>query len=839
MYIENWLNSETGNKKVLITNNMKNAVRALRKCNNSGVSRFNTECKSIRDIAFEVIAESIASEGKIEKVNIIDDEMCGLILNEIIINNIEEFSFLNPMCISQATADEILRNMNKIRSNSTTEAYDKSSDTKISELKKLISLYEKRLSDENKYDYCSALKKAISVLENKCHKKQTSYGLFKSYSYTRLEMEFVSRITGGECPVVTHTEKTPIKCSLFKSYGIGNEISYVADKINENKMPFGSVNLFYTCDEYESFIKGILGSRGIPVRFIKEYSALDTNIISFMYSVIKWADDDFIYSDIEQIVLNPVFEAEGLFDAGGMLRSFISNGLIWGLDRYKAFADKKRAETDKKDYLSENQIKRINSFLDFICDMADVFEGYENISKLYDKLYDFTMKYTRNRNSERKSAVNVLKKEKGLFREINGNYNMKEAVRIIKGRIESMKIKDEESTDAVNAIKLNSCEIIERKYNFIIGLSARQFNSNVTESPVMTDSEIIKYIRGNRQLAVNVNRRKERALMDTLRSGGEGTEIYAGYIYYDTVNAIMTSPANVFIKLAGDENNIETAENKGIINKNIITESSDKVWGKFESNNEEGESKKSDENIKTVLSATKVKELFNCPLSYFYKYVERLEDENFIERNSGVWLDPLGKGNLTHAVLERYVKKELMNNKNVSADINEDLFNEVYESAVEEYKEKYQYDTEKIFLREKEEIRDVIYSYIKKLHDEMSSSEWMVIGCEEGFENVEYRAESWGENETIAFKGTIDRTDVNKDNKIRIIDYKSSTSEDSYRKDDYKQHIIYPMAKENVEKFMYEYLFLNKTKIKSGESIKDFSEEENKILKNTLIYKKY
>lgn len=117
----------------------------------------------------------------------------------------------------------------------------------------------------------------------------------------------------------------------------------------------------------------------------------------------------------------------------------------------------------------------------------------------------------------------------------------------------------------------------------------------------------------------------------------------------------------------------------------------------------------------------------------------------------------------------------------------------------------------------------------------MSNGEWMVIGCEEGFENVKYRAESWGEDEYIAFKGTIDRIDVNKDNRIRITDYKSGQE----TKKTYKQHVIYPMAKAYADEFVYDYMFIDDKVKYNKENMQGFSDDENETLKNVITDKKY
>ncbi len=83
--------------------------------------------------------------------------------------------------------------------NSTTDEYESCNDEKIKDIKRIIELYEERLSQGGSdYDYAEALKIGCCILNKWKNNKNYKYGVVKGTRLTEREKEFLALLSNNE-----------------------------------------------------------------------------------------------------------------------------------------------------------------------------------------------------------------------------------------------------------------------------------------------------------------------------------------------------------------------------------------------------------------------------------------------------------------------------------------------------------------------------------------------------------------------------------------------------------------------------------------------------------------
>ncbi len=851
MNIEELLSQKSSRKRVLIVPDQKNASRLIRKCNLKGIPRFNTEIKTLAETAAEAAAKAFAEKGEIKRVTLLDNNACVLLMYDLLTE--KRPSFLPESAMSTGTAEEVLNALNKIRSGCPTEEYKNDTSEKAKAVKALIEDYENALREKSVFDNILLLSDTLGYKDNTADYYHLEYD-----SYTYLETEYIKRLTGEKEAIYHIGSKLPKNIHFRDAYGAENEVRFIADYIENNKLRLGDVAVYYTNTEYQNLICGVFGSKGIPFALINGYQASVTNLVSFMINILKWAENGFLYKDLKSVMASPIIDlkTEDSFAYSLYFKS-VDDSLIWGLPNYAQFIKNKREEIEKSVSDKENSAQKSDekekkdsesnakklAYYDFLEDMTNVFkeddgaDGKEEktAAEIFNDLFEFTKKYTDAYYTEKKAAYTRLKKSCETLRFYSGDFNSKaDKLRFIRDYLEKMKINDTGVTNSVLAIGLSGIEVIERKYNFFIGFSANQFSASVEESPVLSDDELKAYLADDRLLSSAVNRIKQDNFINTLKTADDDTEIFISSIIYDTVNMQPATHAPVFTELS-EGKTVEKADGyKDIIRKDIlirpevtdITASEDEKIKKIVS--PETDANKS-------ISASAFATLLECPQHYFFKKVLKLPTNELKDRNSGQWLASNQKGTLCHKILERYVneviKKDL---KNISEEYCEGEFNRIFEEEIENAKKQIAYDSEKVVKTEANELFLKLPVYLNALHKKLSSGEWADIECELHFDGAEYTVEFEDGSLTLNFHGIIDRVDIGADGQYHMTDYKTSSSKST---NNYRQHIVYPCAvktdalpKDGKTEFSYSYILSDNEKDYSKTKKAELSDEEKTIL---------
>ncbi len=840
MHFLEWVR-QPGNK-LIITDNIKNANAVVRNANRkAGLDIFQLNCMRIQELALELVTAHRAQRNSMKPIRLLQPE-AGIYMLDSLLNE-KQYEFLPKECYCIKTTKAIYQSMQQIRMNHATEAFEAAGTGKVADLKAMISCYEERIQKEGYLDVVLVLREACQLLGGLQNKdelllllpwmKEISLADFADMEYTALEADFLhSLFTILEQEKLSleyyvQGEKKPqVAYRFFKAYGIVNEVQYVVKQILEQKLPLGEVNVFYTGEEYEPFIKGLFGKHNISYRFLTRESLQENKLMLFVQGVLRFAEEDFLYERLAEVVENPWMTFGNVLDKEAMEEKkyytsarrcydqFLKRGIGWGKERYEACIQ--REEQD------EESTQKYRLYLDFLQDLLKVFETEKSCGAVYGSLLEFAAKYT-HKCEERNRTLAILKEQLEILEQIEPQDSLQKTISLIREYLQDMETKQAVETDAVSVIHLQKQEVLEREYNFLIGLSAKQFMADMSESPILSDEELKLYLVGKVELAKEAGDRVRENLLRTLATLETGM-IYMGYSTYDTIELKEGSPSVFYLdclELWGEpaeetgeeqventdeeihkkkvesqsfailkgplympelqvaeaigeqqvdeedekESNVSDIEDAEDGQQELLGEAKD-VIVKPTADGQEVLQETADNRLICKMSPSALHILMECPLRYYYHYRKGLAEREFLKKNASEWLSPAKKGDLFHHTLEHYCKEVLMQ-PGINATADRVVFDRVFAQEVEKILMEQPYVSQTVFEQEKQEAMDCCWSYISDLQKELfnaaqSAQQWKILGCESSFEALDYEV-AGRENEEdsifIQFKGTIDRLD--------------------------------------------------------------------------------
>ena len=830
---------------LIITDNVKNVNALIRRINEAGTPVYNLSAKLLVELAKDILYSEAAKEGKIKTFEFISDDIGTYILEKIICEKPDMYTFVPKISMCHRTASEILSNINLIRDNCLNDAAVKQPSKKLSQLLILIDEYEDALKENNLYDKTRCLKEAIAVLKATGSGFVVSHCLLMNGDKLNYLEEQLLNMYAEKVEIIDYQFKQEqVNWSFFRSYGTFNEVDHVISEIIDNKIPFGKVNLIYTSAEYESLISGICAQKNIPVNFISGRSASGLEYIRLIRSILAWADGNYAYQLLKPVFFNRLVSIDGI-DADGnkykinTVREFlkgIDEGIGWGLERYVNFIEAYNAKLSDTEVVPKFGLKK--DFVDVLSALCNVFVKLEEAAQKGDVVVsDMLFEITRiadaisQKNSKEKNLIkSALKNEINCLKYRASVNTLHEAIKVICEDLDRIMFSDEESSMAINAITVGRGQVLERPYVYVIGLSDKHYRQAFSESPVLSDEEREEYLdvlKGNVLLGKDMPMRRQKDFEFTLDSLKTGV-VHIGYSGYDTIKMEPLSPSAMYLNLL-NMNQISKADIKVVDYKNIIE---DKIIVKSDEAIDGGEKidavpAEVDKNITVRLSASSLDCLYSCPLNYHYSYEQKIEAEEYQVPEVGKWLNPAERGSFVHKVLQDYVSKLFITDDAILADVCVSAYDDVFEKVKEEYEAKCPIDSYSVAKKEMEVISEALLCYLGQLHKEFSSqnNKWKVEGCEVSFKpgtdrtlDRQYRYADG--TLSIGFSGCIDRIDSYVDDAgkkhYRLIDYK--TGDKNYFKNNKiegtSQHHIYKMfAEQNgiVDEFLYVFPLMEDT----------------------------
>lgn len=845
MKFNEWIKNDDLSEKILICSDVKNGNRLIRKCNKDGICRVNTECKHMSDIAREIIIGNAAKNGRLVPFKLLDNSSCAVIIDRLIRSNSDKLPFFKKESMCSTAVSEIMRIINVIRMNDVTQEYMSTDEENIVCLRRLIEMYHNELEKMGAYDSYTLIKAAVDIAEQF---DDVSFGLAEGTQLTDIEKRLLEKVSGEKYENIElydrfYDRESSIKPTFFAGRGYTNEIRYIAESI-KNK-PFGEVNVYFTSEAYRSFIKAGLGSLKIPYTFSSSYPAAETDMVSFMLCLLRWAEKGFVHSDLENAFVNPKMTVKS--------RIFFkdSSKITPGLDSYANYCKTFREERPEE---AEDRKNAPIIFYEALIRVFTSADGKCSPAKLFKDIMELAVEFTYNKSSEKKLVMPALKEELMLLSYMDEEpVPEKEAVRLLIDRLEHMTVSEAAQPDAVNVSIIGSGSVSERRYNYICGLSTADFLPKVTESPVMSDDRLLKYVKNNADSETSEGRRQRQYndMEFLIRSiiADKDSELYLGYSSYDLSRLTDCSPSVFYNMLRGEfgVGDVAVLGNENIILGNINMPS-DKKWADIPeipenisdiSEDEIDESDVYEEElfdedfdeddyceddyyeedfdetplIEVESTPSKIDKLLTCPRKYFFMYKLFIPDSEFV-KDSDRWLAAYEKGNLFHGVACEYAERVLKDVKpcDVPEKINDEIFNEIFVRIVDGFPKPC--ENPQIRKMESEELREALFRYFSGLHKELhEGNKWIVKECEGEFSDASYMMnydDGYEEKALqINLEGRLDRVDhyYDSDGKehLRIIDYKTGSK--AIELNEHSQHVLYSAAlsKDNctVDEFTY------------------------------------
>jgi len=815
-------------KKIIISDKKSVGNTLRRKANvKDAINTVDVSTKTVFEIAKELVENDLALSGVYTGIKLLDSESASLIISNIVRKN--GLSFIKKDCLSIATIKQIYASINTLRMFNKKEAYENNPSDRVKELKKLISDYEKLLVDNKIFDRPLIMKRAIEIVERVTNNpsqnlgfdyylpwlKKATIGQLESNRLTGIEETFLKKLFNAEkdkkIENITFLPKggyeewkndEKINRKYFKAYGLVNEIEYVINQIidlkeNEKDFSLDKVNILYTSSDYENFLIGCLDMAKLSYKMDRGVKAVNSNMVQILLCLLDWAEADYNYEMIKPIILNNyltfenvIADKEDVFINPNTEYINSSGKIGWGIDRYDAYYNT-IVDSEEKD--------STKVFAIFLKEMADIFRK-EAVADIYSLMIDFINKYTRKKNnSERRVLMVPLTDQLEVFKYLDTNgLEFGEKIEYIRGFLNNLMVEQiNVSSPYINVIKADGFRIIERDYNFILGMSATKFAVNSVNSAILSDEDMKMYLEGdNLPLAEEANQLRILRMRDTLSTISEGS-ILMGYSYYDTINLRENCASVFFLDLCQDESKIDKIQSYNLYNnefvpdtileyENWIKEWTEDVRKAEEERKEEKQKKEEklekkidekleekiaeeeasakdiaeacdrkedskkdidnnmedDEDIYDYVSASQLQELLSCPLKYYYHNIRKITVDSPLKRAAYQWLPANEKGNLYHHTYEKYMKEYFPPKRAITSDWDDikdrENLRKFYDAEIEELKRIVPATSDYIVDKETEENWGCLLEYMKRLHnewfmDKKNGKEWLLLGCELAF----------------------------------------------------------------------------------------------------------
>ncbi|MCR5025464.1 MAG: PD-(D/E)XK nuclease family protein [Lachnospiraceae bacterium] len=813
-------------QKIILTDRVGNINKKFR-IQNFSYNRdiLNMEARSLKEMAFELITAYSAFFEDGKAYSFITPAMQEMILTVILKKG--EYGFLPVESKGLRTAEEILSVMKQIRMNRTTQEFDGSTDSKVVEIKGIIRDYEERLKSKDELDEPLLFRKALDIL-NTLKQRQTGgsqlamllpyigdsrFYLADDYELTELEKDFLKslmKLAGKDEPERMSKAGDPENgggtpdIRFFKAYGSLNEISHIAGYITENRLQFGNTAIIYGSPSYENVIRAVLDRNGIPYTFPRGSHAATTDYISLYIDILDFAAEDFSYKELHKVINNPVFKLTG---SKKLYRKVLREGIGWGYERYSDFIKRYNALTEGDEL---KNTPGMDEFIQFMSGITGIFIEGRSCETLFRELMLFVKKYTPDGLLDKRRMNESLKAEARVLSLADSGNSMIDNIKLCRDFLEDMVFDEAEEPDRISVYPYGSREVIDREHLFIVGLSNENLSRPVPDSPVMTDKELQRYIKGKLSLSSLKNAERKENMeytLDTMTSG----DVSLSYSFYDTVKLMNNSPSLFWLeKLAKAGIKEKDVDSYGyeVFTEDIRIEKKDysEYWENRASvmaQAEENAEKPDGDREMPGYSASSLQMLIHCPLSYYYRKVMRIPEISYQERKPHIWLELNQRGNLLHHTFQRYVEDAVM--KRGLTGLDEDALKKYFEEEINDFKRIQPCNSKEIYMRETEECYNTAVLYLESLHRELNSEPGRkVLGCELEFKDVPYTGGDMEEDRnytyTLLFNGSVDRLDgAVKDGilELYIVDYKTGSFDslsNKIKKDEQIQHYVYALA---------------------------------------------
>lgn len=522
------------------------------------------------------------------------------------------------------------------------------------------------------------------------------------------------------------------------AHGFINEIKFIVDDIRDNKYNLSDINVFISGSSYESMIKALFDYYGINYHFISGESISLFPINSVINYALSFVDHFCELKSIYNLLLTNVIKEE-FKDIIPVLTKLKCDHV--NIAFYKEKLDENLAQfltllldIDDDSCSISDLFNRLIKFLQFACKE----ECYLLFDNSFKEIQEH-LKYV-----DEISCPNIHKK-----------------IEIIKSFVSSIRLQKEKEDASVNIVPLRACFLINRKYNYLVGLSASQLSVKEIQSPVLNDEELSKLLKHDDcyiSLAKNNNEEYMQSIYSFINTASNDTSITYIYSSYESAAFQMQAPSTLYVDVPGKEDKKEYELDKGALTKDEIKSSS--VAKKIE---------------KLSFSPSALETFVKCPCQYLLQYVEDYGKID-IATYSNTWFQGGEFGTFCHLVLEKYFK--VNNTRDKQRVFDEISYQNCLKLAIEETKALQPFGNQKTIKVETQRAGRIVENYLRNYFKDTEG--YFVVACEYDFTNDEVSEifEIKDKSAVVSYYGKIDRIDVKADIDgtlhIRTIDYKTT-----------------------------------------------------------------
>ncbi len=814
MTLQEFANSTTAKKALLVPRNVKENDILLYLCSGEKKQVVNLEVTSLEKLAYQWYVWKQAKNGNVVKKY--TDEI-GLFYTRTVMES-QKLYYFKKEWLDMKTVAEVYHNLNLLRLNEPIDSQlefiesvsEEDEKRKRNDLFLIKKCYEEMLDKSEYIDsakiYSELLLKEVEVPSLLFYEAYAMEQMdYEKLSY--MEKSFLNKLVKEEKLVLLpfeqkrDAEKLCSETVFFWGSGKGNEAAYIMEEILKEKYCFSDVLVMCPTEEYVEVVAEQAQRFGIP--FVTScFPIRHSAICSLLEVFVKYVESNYAIENLEKLMTMDGFRLkkckeqpkeetleEKHYIARRKVASIISK--LGGKTGTKQFDYMLNQLDETADAYVET--KNLLEELKEICRQKNERVSIREVAKMLRKfLVDFAWNYDNgNCLSGAYGAVLHMLDQKMMSCDCEVSYI--EAIRYLEQCASEITIEKVEDI-GITISNIASVRYINKPILFVVGMTGGSFPGIVNDSPILSDEE-------RKQFGITeLEKEKWDILIQRFNYAlhlqeKQCKKRYFGYDRLSVKNVTEQVPCVLYGNLKKEVSKLAEGSfdfcdalkyinilgemvEKGEENENL---SERKGVEQYILNPSEGIGK-----TKYSVSATQMETLASCPMQYYLKYEKNIYNEE-IKLQRGEWLPANEKGTLIHSILEHYVDKVYVvtppiMDKEQRKECLKELIEEEFKNA-----RTLRETTDELYDATKEYATEILLQYIEKI--DVDGYQPLCSEYTFGEKKVnKYSGESIpisislskknSGNPPIILKmdGTIDRVDCKVENgqkKYRILDYKT------------------------------------------------------------------
>ena len=721
------------NKKLLISDSFSHAESLIKRY----VLLTKQPIVDIERETLSSVAINIYKKCVKEPKTIINDNDGGFIVDFLIRKN--KYSFIPNECFALSTSKVFYDAIKEIKFGKVVNPNNK----RYSEVLPLLDDYNNYLKNNNLVDEADVYNQSIILIsiDSMGYGKELVIGVTNNI---KGKLRYLEQCLLDKLCEIYNQSPTYIDYSFnnqnihetkVDAHGFMNEIKYVVEDIRNNNINPGEVNLLVSDSSYNISIKSLFDYYHIPYHFVSGESAGDLSIISlFNYSL------DFV---------------ENLCDLQAIYNLLMTDAVK---DEYKELIP--HLSKLKCDHVNIQEYKKVEENLKQFLDSLLLLDDEQiSIKELFDRLVSFVQLASKEESYAIVSEhINSVQDAFNYIHELSCP-KLFDKIQIIRSFIKSINLSKNEESNSLRIYSLRESFLLDRKHNYLVGLSASQLTVKEAQSPVLSDDQLLEVLSSEYYIHLARNNNVEyiddiNHLLSTSADEDNVTYIYSSY---DSVEFKKQAPSTLFVDRQCPLIYTDYEIDKGSLTKDDESINLSPKMEKFD------------------FSPSALETYAECPCKFLLQYIEGYGKVD-LPPYSNNWFIGGEFGTFCHLVLQKYFT--INNTKQKQKAFHEKVFRQCVEEAKQETLAQIPFGNINAIKADVAKAEYLVKEYLENYLTE--TYEYVTVACEYEFDkaNASEVFEIDDKNVIVSYHGKIDRIDVKVDDlgqlHIRTIDYKTT-----------------------------------------------------------------